>query len=199
MLQKGNSPAAMKAKERRTYGFLEFVAAVAGLFVRAPLYERAHLRRRLSGAFNEKLMLAVTAVNGCRYCAWAHAFLAARCEVPADEISSLLSGSIERPVSDGEARALAFAQHYAESGSRPDAEALARLRDEYGSATAGDILLTLRFITWGNLSGNTFRAFLERIAARRFRGPGFWDDLLVFLVTAPIFGPAGWLMRRDPK
>jgi AhpD family alkylhydroperoxidase len=186
----------MIRRERRTYGFLEFVVATLGVVVRIPLFIRSQLRGLVGGAFKEKLMLAVTAVNGCRYCAWFHALLAARCEVPPEEISALLSGSIERSVSDEEALGLAFAQHYAESGSRPDAEALARLQGAYGPSMASDILLALRWITLGNLAGNTFRAFLDRMRTRRFGAPGFLNELLVFLFTAPIFVPAGLLMPR---
>lgn len=35
----------------------------------------------------------------------------------------------------------------------------------------------------------------QRMRSRRFRAPGFANELLVFLVTAPIFGAIGWLVR----
>ncbi|HEY6004831.1 MAG TPA: carboxymuconolactone decarboxylase family protein [Anaeromyxobacter sp.] len=186
----------MIVRERRTYRFVEFVRDSLALLVRLPLLVRARLRRRVSHAFEEKLMLTVTAVNGCRYCAWFHEREAARTRVPPEEIRSLLSGAIDRPVGGGEASGLLFAQHWARSGGRPEPEAVARLRQTYGGDVAGDILLFLRLITLGNLAGNTFGAFLERARGPRAGAPGLWDELLVFLATVPLFGPIGWAMRR---
>ncbi len=187
----------MIAKARRTYRFLGFVGDSLAVLVRLPLILRARLRRRVSKAFEEKLMLAVTAVNGCRYCSWYHAREAARCRVPRDEIASLLAGAIDRPVGGDEASALLFAQHYAESDRRPDPEAIARLREVYGGVVADEIFLILRIISLGNLAGNTFRSFVERVRGRRSGEPGALDELLVFLATVPLFGPIGWIMRRE--
>lgn len=186
----------MIANARRTYRFLEFVGDSLAVLVRLPLIVRARLRRRVSKAFEEKLMLTVTAVNGCRYCAWFHEREAARCRIPPAEVASLLSGAIDRPVGGDEASGLLFAQHYAQSNRRPDPEAIARLREGYGAAVANDILLILRIISLGNLAGNTFRSFVERTRGRGPRDLRLVDELLVFLVTAPLFGPIGWMMRR---
>ncbi len=190
---------AMIASARRTYRFLEFVGDSLAVLVRLPLILWARLRRRVSKAFEEKLMLTVTAVNGCRYCSWFHAREAARCRVPREEIATLLSGAIDRPVGSDETSGLLFAQHYAQSDRRPDPEATARLREAYGGAVADEILLILRIISLGNLAGNTFKSFVERVRGRGSGGPGFLDELLVFLVTAPLFGPIGWMMRREGR
>lgn len=189
----------MIAGERRTYRFVEFVRDSLALLVRLPLLLRARLRRRVSKAFEEKLMLTVTAVNGCRYCSWFHAREAARCRVPPEEVRALLGGAIDRAVGDAEASGLLFAHHYALRGGRPDREAVARLREAYGAEVAGDVLLVLRVITLGNLAGNTFRSFLERVRGRRPGAPGLADELLVFLATAPLFGPIGCMMRREAR
>lgn len=189
----------MIASQRRTYRFVEFVRDSLALLVRLPLLVRARLRGLVSHAFEEKLMLTVTAVNGCRYCAWFHEREAARSRVPPEEIRSLLAGAIDRPVGGGEAVGLVFAQHFARSGGRPDPEAVAALREAYGPDVAGDILLFLRLIMLGNLAGNTFRAFVERARGRRAGAPGLWDELLVFLVTVPLFGLIGWMMRREAR
>jgi AhpD family alkylhydroperoxidase len=189
----------MIASERRTYRFVEFVRDSLALLVRLPLVLRARLHRRVSKAFEEKLMLTVTAVNGCEYCSWFHVREAARCRIPPEEVRSLLSGAIDRPVRTEESSGLLFAQHYAQSGERPDPEAIARLHEAYGAEMAGDILLILRIITLGNLAGNTFRSFVERVRGRRSGSPGLWDEALVFLATAPLFGPIGWMMRREGR
>ena len=51
--------------------------------------------RSLNAAFRERLMLAVTQVNKCRYCAYAHTRMALAEGVPAEEIEALGRGSFE--------------------------------------------------------------------------------------------------------
>ncbi len=46
----------------------------------------------ISPAFRERLMLAVTAVNGCRYCSYFHTGEALKSGLSQEEISRLLSG-----------------------------------------------------------------------------------------------------------
>lgn len=62
---------------------------VGALFMHAP---RARLRHILSPAFRERLMLAVTAVNACRYCAHLHAQVALTAGLRRDEIAQRLGG-----------------------------------------------------------------------------------------------------------
>ncbi len=189
----------MIGRESRTYRFREFVRDSLAVLVRLPLILRGRLWRRVSKAFEEKLMLTVTAVNGCRYCAWVHSREALRCHVPSEEVKSLLSGAIDRRVSSDEVSGLLFAQHYAQSDRRPDPEAVAHLHEVYGRGIAGEIVLILRIISLGSLSGNTFRSFLERLRGRRSGAPGAWDEALVFLATAPLFGPISLMMRREGR
>lgn len=117
----------------------------------------------LSPAFRERLMMAVTVVNGCRYCSYYHARQALLSGVSEEEITTLLSGIVD-PVHDEEAAALFYAQHWAETDANPDVEARQRLVETYGRDTAGAIELALRIIRMGNLLGNTWDYFLYRIS-----------------------------------
>jgi AhpD family alkylhydroperoxidase len=120
-------------------------------------------KKILSAAFRERLMLAVISVYGCRYCNWAHTREALRSGVAQEEIVQLLKGSVEG-CPEGEAVALLYAQHWADSDTRPDPEAINRLRETYGLEKAEAINLVLRMIRVGNLTGNTWDAFLARIS-----------------------------------
>ncbi len=120
----------------------------------------------LSPAFRERLMLAVTAVNGCRYCSFFHAREALKTGVAPDEVRRLLAGTADDSPED-DVVALLYAQHWAESDARPAPEAVERLRQAYGTEKADAIHLVLRMIRFGNLSGNTWDYFLYRLSFGR--------------------------------
>lgn len=189
----------MRGSARRTYRFLAFARDLLALAGKLPAILRARRRRSVSKAFEEKLMLTVTAVNGCSYCSWFHAREALRSGLTLDEIASLASGAIDRRVLPAEAAGLVYAQHFAESDRKPQADATARLHETYGDDVAEEILLYLQIISVGNLCGNTFKSFLERVRDRRFLDRGFLSELLVFVAVLPLFGFIAVMMRTDPK
>jgi AhpD family alkylhydroperoxidase len=119
--------------------------------------------KMLSEAFRERLMLAVISVYGCRYCNWAHTREALKSGVTQEEIAQLLKGSIDS-CPDEEAVAVLYAQHWADSDTKPDQEAINRLVETYGLKKAENIDLVLRMIRVGNLTGNTWDAFLARVS-----------------------------------
>jgi AhpD family alkylhydroperoxidase len=120
-------------------------------------------RNMLSEAFRERLMLAVISVYGCRYCNWAHTREALKSGVAPEEIAQLLKGSIDS-CPEEEATAVLYAQHWADCDTNPDHEAISRLVETYGLEKAENIDLVLRMIRVGNLTGNTWDAFLARVS-----------------------------------
>jgi AhpD family alkylhydroperoxidase len=132
--------------------------------------------RRIDRAFAEKIMLAVTAVNGCRYCSYGHARMALASGVSPEEVDLLLGGEVGH-ASPEEAPALFFAQHYAESGGHPDPEMMQKLVQTYGQERARDILAHVRMITLGNLSGNTFDVLLSRLGGRPAEGSSLGSEV----------------------
>ena len=111
-------------------------------------------------------MLAVTAVNGCRYCSYFHTKQALKSGIAAEEISSLLSGDVGNCPQD-EAVAVIYAQHWAESDTHPDPEAVRKLERTYGLEKAEAIHLLLRMIRMGNLLGNSWDYLIYRISFGR--------------------------------
>lgn len=127
--------------------------------------------RTVSHAFRERLMLAVTAVYGCRYCTWLHTGEALKSGIGQEEIATLLNGSVDN-CPEEEAVALLYAQHWADSGAKPDPQAARRLEQVYGTAKAQAINLILSMNLLGNLSGNTLDHFLYRVSL------GKWGKLI---------------------
>lgn len=125
---------------------------------------RAVMRHNLlSPAFRERLMLAVTAVNGCRYCSYFHAREALVTGISQEDVELLLSGVVEH-CPEEEVAAVLYAQHWAESDAHPDPEARQKLAEIYGDEITAAIELTLAIIRMGNLAGNTWDYFLYRIS-----------------------------------
>jgi AhpD family alkylhydroperoxidase len=120
-------------------------------------------KKMLSKAFRERLMLAVISVYGCRYCSWVHSREALKNGVNREEIARLLQGSVDG-CPEEEAVAVLYAQHWADCDARPDKEAISRLVQTYGLDKAEAIDLALRMIRVGNLTGNTWDAFLSRVS-----------------------------------
>ena len=139
---------------------------------RYPLQNRDKLKLAMGGdlvsmAFRERLMLAVTAVNGCRYCSYFHAKEALRAGLPKDEIRAMQDGIVDNAPAE-ELLALLYAQHWAESDAQPDPDVRQKLVESYGTRQTEAIDILLRIISLGNLLGNTTDYWLYRLSFGRF-------------------------------
>jgi AhpD family alkylhydroperoxidase len=136
---------------------------------RAIARQRAAIRNAMRGlnpAFRERLMLAVTGVNGCRMCSYYHAKAAVETGLAGEEVRAMLARDTGR-APEKELPALLYAQHYAESSGNPSDEARARLEEIYGEADAARIETILRMIQTANLLGNSGDYILYRISGGR--------------------------------
>ena len=118
----------------------------------------------ISLQFRERLMLTVTEVNGCRYCSYYHAREALKTGISEGELASLLEGGLPAQTPHDEIPALLFAQHWAESGTHPEPEIQQKFEQTYGPEKSAAILIILRMIRVGNLSGNLWDCLLYRIS-----------------------------------
>ena len=130
-------------------------------------------------------MLAVTAVNKCRYCSWVHSRLSLQTGCMVAEIEAILASDFGN-VDKGELVALAFAQHYAESRGKPDREAARKLLLAYGKEVASAIVTSIQAITIGNLTGNTLDAFQARLRGLHVEGGSPLLEFIVFLIGKPV-------------
>jgi AhpD family alkylhydroperoxidase len=138
---------------------------------------------KIDRAFAEKIMLAVTQVNECRYCRYGHTKAALAAGVSEEEIAVILRGDFEKfPREQG--TALLFAQHFAETGGAPDPAVLDRLTAYYGEQTAAEIIFHIRMIMVGNLLGNTFDAFLSRFVGHPAPDSSLVSELSTLLLAA---------------
>ncbi len=158
----------MKTFNRRIYHSLgEWL-----IDLRAIMSRRKEIRPLMRGEliappFRERLMLAVTAVNRCRYCSYAHAREALSTGVSQQEIETLGKGMFEAsPVE--QVPALLYAQHWAEANGTPEASVREQVVARYGVQTVELMELAMRMIRVGNLSGNTLDYLLHRMSFGRW-------------------------------
>jgi len=149
---------------KRTYrNPREFLSDMIFLLKKSGRIRDLMRKKMLSRAFRERLMLAVISVYSCRYCNWVHTREALRSGVNQEEVARLLKGSVDS-CPEEEAVAVLYAQHWADSDTKPDHEAISRLVETYGFEKAEAIDLVLRLIRVGNLTGNTWDAFLAKVS-----------------------------------
>ena len=161
---------------KRIYGIGEFYHFFDDAMASFSIIRKARKNNLVSKAFQKRIMLVVTEVNGCQLCSYWHTKEALRSGMPAEEIKNMLSGSIEN-VTKEESVALFFAQHYAESAANPDKKAWQRVMDIYGGEKAQAILAFIKVIMMGNVYGIAVSALLNRIIGKPVKKSRFLDEL----------------------
>ena len=141
-----------------------------------PVMMRAQRKDLISKAFNEKIMLAVTQVNGCRYCSWFHTRVALKEGISKTEIHTLLGGEFDG-ADEGEILALLYAQHYADTGGKPTVESRKKLCETYGRERARAIEASIKAITVGNIYGIAIDGLMRRLKWKRMKGSKLVNEL----------------------
>ena len=142
----------------------------------------------VSNHFVERLQLAVTEVNGCAACSYQHTQMALKQGMSNEEINSFLSGGGDFTKPE-EAKAIVFAQHFADSKGFPKKYAYEAIVEEYGKKEARIILSACQTMIAGNMYGIPFSAFLSRLHGKKYKGSSLFYELgmlIVGLICMPI-------------
>jgi len=158
----------MKKFTRRTYHRLaEVVADFKAIMARRDQMKPLMRGELIDAAFRERLMLAVTAVYGCRYCSYAHTKQALVAGISPEEVGFLQEGELSGSPEE-ELPALLYAQHWAETRGATDPAARSQVIEQYGEEMVAAVELALRTIQMGNLLGNTVDYVLYRVSFGRW-------------------------------
>ncbi|MEE4178504.1 MAG: carboxymuconolactone decarboxylase family protein [Bacteroides sp.] len=143
------------------WGFVQIPGAITNM--------AGNKRKKLADqGLIERVQLAVTEVNGCAACSYAHTYMALKQGIPQEEIKSFLSGD-DAFVKQEEAKAILFAQHFADTKGLPNAEAYNTLVDEYGEAKAQIIYSAAQIMQAGNIYGIPFSALVSRLKGKPYK------------------------------
>ncbi len=138
--------------------------------------------KRISDKFVERIMLATTAVNDCRYCTWGHTKMALKIGISQEEINSIYKSDFD-DIPEEERLGLMFAQNFAETENKPSKETIHSLFQYYGKNKGNDILNYVRMISMGNLAGNTVDAFESRMNGIPSENGSFLIELLFYIFS----------------
>jgi len=145
--------------------------------------------------FIERLQLAVTEVNGCAACSYQHTKMALQQGMSNEEISSFLSGG-DHFIKPEEAKAIMFAQHFADSRGFPKKYTYESIVKEYDKKRAKIILSACQVMIAGNMYGIPFSAFQSRLKGKPFKGSSLFYELgmlIVGIIIMPIAIIHGYL------
>jgi AhpD family alkylhydroperoxidase len=124
----------------------------------------------------KRIELAVTEVNGCAACSYEHAKMALHQGMSGAEISSFLSGG-EAFIKPEEAKAIVFAQHFADSQGHPKEYAYDAVVKEYGEKQARIMLSAAQVMIAGNTYGIPYSAFRSRLKGKPFKDSSLFFEL----------------------
>lgn len=152
-----------------------------------------HLRKskksnEIDSAFIERIMLAVTEVNGCEMCATGHTKVALASGISASEINLILLGDT-KTISKEDSTAILFSKEYANNKGLVEAKLWQSVIDSYGQSKALGILGAIRMIMIGNIYGMSLGALQNRFKGNPIKNSKFFHELTVtlsFIIFLPI-------------
>ncbi len=155
----------MKTPGRPLYSIAEAYIILYMAFLTIPQLSRAKKKGFLEQKFIERIMLAVTEVNGCDICSYAHTKMALEAGLNDKEIQNLLAG-LSGDVPPEELPAVMFAQHYADTRGKPSQAAWDQVNKTYGRPKALGILGAVRVMMMGNTYGIPWSSFFKRLKGK---------------------------------
>jgi len=148
------------------------------------MYVKKH--KLFNKQFKERIMLAVTEVNGCELCSYVHNKISLSSGMNSSEIKEILNG-IKDDVPEDELVAVLFAEYYATSHEKPEKEMVNRLINEYGREKAKIICAILGMITLTNSMGISLGLFKDRLMFKRVKKSKLFNELGIPLSTMTVF------------
>ena len=175
--------------KKRTITAAQLARRVASLVPELGTMYRVWLKEEVDPGFREELMLAVSRLNGCRFCSWGHHEWAQISGVPDEELARLEqldpSGFDRRKwLAISYVRALVQADF-----KRVQPELRRAMQHKYSPEEIRQIELIAKVMDVGNRGSNTFDAMLSRLKGVPAADSRIRDEVIlsgVFLAIAPM-------------
>jgi AhpD family alkylhydroperoxidase len=166
----------LRTEFKRKFGFRELYRSL--VFATGAVWKMIGNKKTnlIDKHFVERLQLAVTEVNGCAACSYQHTKMALHQGMSNEEITSFLSGG-DSFIKPKEAKAIMFAQHFADSRGCPRKFAFDAIVNEYGEKEAEIILAACQVMIAGNMYGIPLSAFQSRLKGRPYKDSTVFYEL----------------------
>jgi AhpD family alkylhydroperoxidase len=148
------------------------------------MYVKKH--KLFNKKFKERIMLAVTEVNGCELCSYVHTKISLSSGMSSSEIREILNG-VKDDIPEDELVGVLFAEYYATSHELPEKEMVNRLIEEYGRDKSKIICSILGMITLTNSMGISLGLFKDRLKFKRVKKSKLLNELGIPLLTMTLF------------
>lgn len=165
---------------KKLYSIIEIYKITYDAFRSFRILRKTKKTNLLSDQFMERMMLAVTEVNGCDVCSYAHTRMALETGMDSSEIVNLLSGVMDG-VPEDEVQGIMFGQHYADTRGNPSLETWHKINEIYGEKLARGLLASIRVIMLGNAYGIAFNSFGKRFKRKPDKRSSLGYELVVIL------------------
>ena len=149
-----------------------------------PILKRNRREHIVDEFFVERIMLAVTEVNGCVVCSYAHTKMALESGFSTEEIESFFAGS-DTFIQPEESLGILFAQNYADNQGNYSEEGYQSLVDYYGEDKSRVILAAARGMMAGNVVGLPISALQSRFKGKKYSNSNLLYEIGMLL--APLF------------
>lgn len=148
----------------------------------AILFFRNKKSKTVNEQFLERLQLAVTEVSACAVCSYAHTKMALELGLSNEEITAFLTGDAAFQRTE-EAKALLFAQHYAETRGIIEKGIYKKIIEEYGIQQARIILAAVQLMLMGNMIGLPISALKSRKLGNPYTNSSLGYELGMIFAT----------------
>lgn len=133
--------------------------------------------------FQERIMLAVTNVNKCAMCSYAHTEMALKAGLAQEEINAFVEGDFP-DIPDEQVKAVLFGQHYADMRGKPKRAMWEEILKVYGKDLSYCILAAIRIMMFGNAIGIVIGSIRSRFKGKKGdpRSNVFYEIMFVLLL-----------------
>ncbi len=176
----------MSFDQKRKFSLKEHVPITwrAGL---AFAYLKALKRKKVMNfKLKERIMLAITEVNGCVLCSYVHTKLALSGGMSDLEIKTLLEGELKLVPAE-ESLAVLFAKDYAFNHETLDPIYYRKIIDRYGIEKAKAILSVSEVITMTNSMGISLGLLKQTLTFKHVKGSQIYNEILIPILTMLLF------------
>jgi AhpD family alkylhydroperoxidase len=188
-LSQTSSGGLFSGHRKRTIGTFGFLGEVLSLACDLPTIYKIWQKHEIEAGFREELMLAVSKLNDCKYCAWGHHEWAHVAGISEDELDRIEHGD---PEGINRVKWVAITYVIALVSSeykQVPPELQQEMQANFSKNEIREIALVAKIMDVGNRAANTWDALLSRLNGKPAHDSHLLDEFVlsgVFWVVAPV-------------